>query len=106
VRLRRLLNIGIQVLTIVETLVRQKLFEQTRSLKGLYAGNAMRQTRTSSAELLLGVFKEVTLTLVEIGDQWHGHLSTLMPLQQEILSLIGLSPGLYEDLSCLPPKPS
>jgi len=106
VGLGRLLTLGIGVLTLLETGVRKRLAERQRTLAGLYAGTASRQTRTPSAELLLAAFKEVTLTLVELAGQWQAHLNALTPLQQEILSLLGLSPGLYEDLKLLQPKPS
>jgi transposase len=93
--LLRLLSIALRVLTTVEHTVRQRLSQEQRTLAGLYAGSPLRTTAQPTAERLLGAFKEITLTLVQLPQATLRHLTALSPLQHQILALLGLSPDTY-----------
>ena len=97
----RLLSIGLRVLTLLEFQVRRSLKQDQahqRHLAGLYVGNPQRKTSRPTAELLLAAFKEITLLLIEVNNQVYAHLTTLSPLQQRILSLLGFPTTIYTQL--------
>ena len=95
----RLLSIGLRVLTLLEFQVRRHLDKNQEKLAGLYAGNPQRKTARPTAEMLLAVFKEITLILIEVNNEVYTHLTTLSPLQQRILVLLGFPPTIYTQLS-------
>jgi transposase len=95
VGLVRLLTIALRVLTLLEGVVREQLQEQKRALSGLYAGNPKRRTNQPTAERLLEVFDEVTLTVVRASQFVQRHVTPLSSLQLEILSLLGFTPEIY-----------
>ncbi|GAC1396364.1 MAG: hypothetical protein NVSMB65_15520 [Chloroflexota bacterium] len=102
----RLLSLALRVLTTVEHAVRQRLSQEQRTLRGLYAGSPTRATAQPTAERLLSAFKEITLTVVQLPQATICHLTPLSPLQHEILALLGLSPATYasiEHYSSQPP---
>ena len=73
------------------------------TLQGLYAGNPQRQTRPTT-ERLLKAFKDITLTVVKLPEQLLRHVVTpLSQLQRRILTLLGLSASIYEELSDMAP---
>jgi transposase len=94
----RLLTIALRVLTLLEGVVRKKLQDQKKELAGLYAGNPKRRTAQPTAELLLKAFDEITLTVVSTSTFIQRHITKLSSLQQEILSLLGFSHGIYSQL--------
>jgi transposase len=95
VGLVRLLTIALRVMTLVEGVVRQQLDEQRLELVGLFAGNPKRRTSQPTTERLLEAFREVTLTIVRAQDFTQRHITPLSSLQEQILTLLGLSPGVY-----------
>lgn len=95
----RLLSIGLRVLTLLEFQVRRHLDKNQEKLAGLYAGNPQRKTARPTAEMLLAAFKEITLILIEVNNEVYTHLTTLSPLQQRILVLLGFPPTIYTQLS-------
>jgi len=99
VGLVRLLTIALRVLTLLEGVVRQNLEKQKREISGLYAGNPKRRTNQPTAERLLEAFSEVTLTIVRTSEFLQRHITTLSSLQQDILSLLGLTPVIYLQLT-------
>lgn len=101
----RLLSIALRVLTTVEHTVRQRLARDQRTLVGLYAGSPTRATAQPTAERLLGAFKEITLTLVQLPQATVRHLTALSPLQQDILDLLGLTSDTYAMLEHYSPQP-
>jgi hypothetical protein len=66
--------------------VRRGLVIQQEQLSGLYPGNPQRSTARPTAEQLLAAFCEITLLLVDTPNQTYVHLSSLSPLQQQILA--------------------
>ena len=94
----RLLSIALRVLTLVEFVVRRQLAAAGEMLLGLYAGNSKRETARPTAERLLEAFQEVTLTVIDGGEQVSRHLTALSPLQERILELLGFSSRVYTRL--------
>lgn len=50
-----------------------------------------------TAERLLRAFSNLTLTIIEVRGQRFGYVPPLNPLQQEIISLLGISPDIYSN---------
>jgi transposase len=95
VGLVRLLTIALRVITLLEGVVRQQLGEQRLELAGLFAGNPKRRTSQPTTERLLEAFREVTLTIVRAQGFTQRHTTPLSTLQEQILTLLGLSPVVY-----------
>ena len=100
-----LLSLALRLLTLLEWRCRQRLTEQHESIAGLYAGNPKRTTRRPTAEALLQAFRLIHLSVVTLGQQTHRHLTPLSEVQQRILSLLGVSPALYDRLAADSLKP-
>lgn len=94
----RLLSIGLRVLTLLEFQVRRALAIQQEQLSGLYPGNPKRATAKPTAEQLLAAFCEITLLLIDQDNQTLVHLSSLSPLQQQILALLNFDLEIYTQL--------
>jgi transposase len=101
----RLLSIALRVLTTVEHTVRQRLARDQHTLVGLYASSPTRATAQPTAERLLGAFKEITLTLVQMPHATLRQLTALSPLQHQILDLLGLSSDTYTMIEHYSPQP-
>ena len=99
-----LLSLALRLLTVLEWKVRKKLQESGQTLKGLYSGQAGRQAKRPSAELLLRAFKGLNLTIVEAAGQRLTHVTPLTNLQQTLLALWGLPPDLYQRLTLQIPE--
>jgi hypothetical protein len=93
------------VLTLLAFVVRRQLAAAGETLAGLYAGNSQRATARPTAERLLEAFQEVTLTVIEGVDQVYRHLTTLSPLQERILELLGFSARVYRRLCTVSHEP-
>jgi transposase len=94
-----LLSLALRVLTLVEWVVRQRLRQEGVKLQEVYAGQPGRKTDRPSAELLLGVMKTISVSVVEVNGQIHGLLAPLTRVQQRLLELWGLPPDLYEQVA-------
>ncbi len=101
-----LLSLALRLLTVLEWRCRQRLADQHESLAGLYAGNPKRTTRRPTAEALLQAFRLIHLSVVTLGQQTHRHMTPLSEVQQRILLLLGVSPGLYDRLAAESLKPT
>jgi transposase len=99
----RLLSLALRVLTLVEHVVREQLHLAGDVLTGLYPGNPSRATDRPTTERLLHAFHGITLTIIHLPDQTVRHLTPLSSLQARILSLLGLSEDLYDNLASIPP---
>lgn len=95
----RLLTIGLRVLTALEYGIRQQLQAEGTTLAGLYAGQPNRTTNRPTAERILEVFRNLTLTIVDLPEQIIHHLTPLSPIQQRLFALAGLDPGWYDRLT-------
>ena len=101
----RLLSIALRVLTLLEFVGRRQLAAAGAKLAGLYAGNPRRETARPTAEHLLEAFRDITLTISEGPEQTTRHLTTLSPLQQRILEILGFSSALYTRLCTVSAEP-
>jgi len=68
-------------------------------LGGLIANNPKKGIANPPTERLLRMLDDVTLTIVHLPDQIIRHVTPLTTLQTRILELLGLSPGVYTQLS-------
>jgi transposase len=100
-----LLSLALRLLTLLEWTVREKLQENQQTLKGLYAGQAGRQSKRPTAELLLKAFKGISLAIVEVSGRQGTHLTPLTALQKQLLDLWALPPGIYHRLTVHSPEP-
>jgi transposase len=100
-----LLSLALRVLTLVEWVARERLRQAGAKLQGVYAGQPGRQTDRPSAELLLGVLKAISISVVEVNGRTHALLSPLTEVQQHLLRLWDLPPDLYEDVVRRFPEP-
>lgn len=91
----RLLSLGLRILCLLEFSVRSQLQAHQQKLPGLYAGNPKRATHQPTAELLLMVFRGITLTIIDIDQVRQRFLSPLSELQQRILRLLGWPDDIY-----------
>ena len=87
-----LLTIALRVFTLIEFVVRRQLNKQQESLAGLFDGNPQRRTTRPTAESLLATFVGITLYCHRDSSY---ELSPLSSLQEQILSLMGISASLY-----------
>ncbi len=94
-----LLSLAVRVLTLVEWVVRERLRQEQAKLQGIYAGQPGRKTDRPSAELLLGVLKTISISVVEVNGRIHALLSPLTEVQQRLLELWDLPPDLYEKVA-------
>jgi transposase len=90
-----LLSLALRVLTLMEWVVRERLRQEQAKLRGIYAGQPGRQTDRPSAELLLGVLKTISISVVEVNGRIHALLTPLTEVQQRLLELWDLPPDLY-----------
>jgi len=95
-----LLSLALRVLSLVEWVVRERLRETGASLRGVYDGQPGRKTTRPSAELLLGVMKTISVSVVEVNGRRHALLSPLTEVQKRLLELWDLPPDLYDNLVC------
>jgi transposase len=95
VGLVRLLTIALRVMTLLESVVRQRLSLEQSELAGLFAGNPKRRTKLPTTERLLEAFSDVTLTIVHAPGFSQRHVTPLSPLQLQILALLGFPPCVY-----------
>jgi transposase len=101
----RLLTIGLRVLTLLEFVVRRRLAQEHAVLTGLYTDSPKHATARPTAERLLEAFKDITLTVIHLGEQVHRHLTPLSDLQQRILALLGLPVDIYTELAATSAQP-
>src|SRR5215470_9060687 len=100
-----LLSLALRVLTLVEWAARERLRQERAKLQGVYAGQPGRKTDRPSAELLLGVLKTVSISVIEVSGQIHALLSPLTEVQKRLLELWDLPPDLYEKVAHRFPEP-
>ena len=101
----RLLSIGLRALTLIEFTMREKLAQENSALVGLYPGNPNRTTTRPTTERLLRAFDNITLTIIEQEQQKISYITSLSPLQQRILSLLGFSADIYSRFNSVFQKP-
>jgi transposase len=99
VGLIHLLSIAVRLLTLIEFVVRRALQRTQATLVGLHKENPKKATASPTTERLLQAFSNITLTIIHFPDCTMHHVTPLTPLQEQILGLLGLSPGIYRSLA-------
>jgi transposase len=94
-----LLSLALRALTLLEWVVRRKLQESNETLEGVYPGQAGRKTSTPSAEMLLKVFRGVSLSVVDVAGRVSVHVTELTPVQKRLLKLWGFPKNLFQRLT-------
>src|SRR4051812_1107612 len=100
-----LLSLALRLLSVLEWTVRKKLQESGETLKGLYPGQAGRQAKRPSAELLLKAFEGISLAILEVASERRRQVTPLTSLQQRLLALWDLPPNLFLSLTLHFPEP-
>jgi transposase len=100
-----LLSLALRVLILVEWVARERLRQEQACLQGIYAGQPGRKTDRPSAELLLGVLKTISISVIEVNGRIHTLLSPLTEVQKRLLELWNLPPDLYEKVASEFSKP-
>lgn len=91
-----LLFIALQVLTLMDFVVRRELAKTNEKLMGLVPGNPKMATARPTAERLLSAFKNLHLLVEERDDTITGRLvEKLSPLQERILTLLQIPKEIY-----------
>jgi transposase len=99
VGLTNLLSIAVRLLTLIEFVVRRALKREKAQLTGLHKENPKKATDKPTANRLLQAFSNITLTTIHFPDRVVRHITPLSPLQERILSLLGLSTDIYYSLA-------
>lgn len=97
--LTHLLTLGVRVLTLLEFVVRRSLQEDQVQLPKLHPENPKKSTDKPTAERLLKVFSNISLTIIKNrSGEIIRHLTPLSDLQIEILKRLELDSLLYFNL--------
>lgn len=94
----RLLSIALRVLCLVEFEVRKSLQEEDEKLNGIYAGNPKRATAKPTTEMMLTVFRGLSLNVVGFNGNDHYCMTPLNPVQIRILTLLEFPLTIYHEL--------
>jgi transposase len=99
--LTHLVTLALRVLMLFEVLVRRGQEAGGEKLKGLYPGQAKRETDRPTAKRVLEAISRGRITLIRLGDgedrRWH--LTALPALVRRVLGYLGLSDELYTRLA-------
>jgi len=87
-----LLTLGVRVLTLIEFVVRRSLQADKSKLPELHPENRKKETDKPTAERILKVFSNISLTIIRdaVGNEILRSLTPLSVLQQNILNRLGL----------------
>jgi transposase len=85
-----LLSIALRVLVLMQFVARENLKKEGTTLKGIYPGQPGRQTTRPTTEMMLSVFRGITLSRITVNGETYEHLTPLTPVQARIVALIGL----------------
>jgi transposase len=98
--LTRLLTLALRLLTLIESQVRQGLQQTGKRLRGLYAGQATRETDRPTGKRILQAFAraQITLSRVVTDAQTTWHITPLSELHTQVLRYLRLPATLYAAL--------
>jgi transposase len=99
--LTHLVTLALRVLMLFEVLVRRGQETSGEKLKGLYPGQAKRETDRPTAKRVLEAIsrRRITLIRVEDGEEGRWHLTALPELVRRVLGYLGLSEEVYTRLA-------
>ena len=83
-----LLSIALRVLVLMQFVARENLKREGTTLKGIYPGQPGRQTTRPTTEMMLHVFRGITLSRITVDGETYEHLTPLTPVQERIVELI------------------
>jgi len=89
--LLHVLTLALRVLTLLECVARRQGEQAGNAGQGLSVGNPPRATARPTAASILRAFRGITLGVQEVHGQVARMRSPLSPLQQRLLTLLGLS---------------
>jgi transposase len=93
-----LLSIALRVLVLMQFIVRHNLQHAGATLTGIYPGQPGRQTAQPTTEMMLSVFRGVTLSSIKIEGKLHEHLTPLNAVQKRVLALMEIPRESYDEL--------
>jgi transposase len=93
-----LLSIALRVLVVMQFVVRRNLQQAGTTLTGIYPGQPGRQTAQPTTEMMLSVFRGVTLSHIKIKGKLHEHLTPLNAVQKRVLALLEVPLESYDKL--------
>ena len=93
-----LLSSARRVLVLMPCVVRRHLQHAGATLTGIYPGQPGRQTAQPTTEMMLSVFRGVTLSHIKIEGKLHEHLTPLNAVQKRILALMEIPLESYDKL--------
>ncbi|MCX7841418.1 MAG: transposase, partial [Anaerolineae bacterium] len=98
--LTRLLTLALRLLTLIESQVRQGLQREGKRLKGVYAGQATRETERPTGKRILQLFAraQITLTRLVVDRQSVWHITALSKQHEQVLRYLRLPTTLYAAL--------
>jgi transposase len=85
-----LLRIALRVLGLMQFVARENVQKEGTTRKGISPGQPGRQTTRPTTEMLLPVFRGITLSRMTVNGETYEHLTPLTPVQERIVALIGL----------------
>ena len=85
-----LLSIALRVLVLMQFVARENLKREGTTLKGIYPGQPGRQTTRPTTEMMLHVFRGITLSRMTVDGETYEHLTPLTPVQERIVELLGI----------------
>jgi transposase len=85
-----LLSIALRVLVLMQFVARENLKKEGTTLTGIYPGQPGRHTTRPTTEMMLSVFRGITLSRMTVNGETYEHLTPLTPVQERIVELIGL----------------
>ena len=94
-----LLSIALRVLVLMQFVARENWQQEGTPLKGLSPGQPGRQTTRPTTEMMLPVFRGITLSRITVNGETYAHLTPLTPVQERIVGLIGLPPETFSRLA-------
>ena len=86
-------------------MTRRQLAAAQDTLAGLYAGTPKRATASPTAERMLEMLQEITLTLMKLPQQTICHVTPLSPVHLRILEILGFSAEVSMSLEAISVKP-
>jgi transposase len=98
--LTHLVTLASRVLMLFEVLVRRGQERSGEELKGLYPGQAKRETDRPTAKRVSEAISRGRITLIRVGDgeEWRWHLTALPESVKRVLRYLGLSEEVYTRL--------
>lgn len=101
--LMHLLSLALRIYCLIEFVVRRQLSQSQQGLTGLGPQPSSRSIQTPTTQQLLQSFKNITLSIVDMGQQSYRYVPPLTPIQQSILEMLGLPPDIYANLAARSP---